>query len=187
MTELVKSLGIEWPLMVAQMVNFAILLFILERFVYKPVMKMLDERREGIAESVKREKQIADKLAGMEAERQKLLAETRAESQRIIEQAKQGGETVQKKLFAEAHAEIARLRIEAEKRLAGEKGKLLADVRKEVGTVVVEAIERSFSDVLDARAQGRMVAQALAAIRNGGGRETDANTRARITRSSDSR
>lgn len=169
MTELVQSLGINWPVMVAQIVNFAILLFILERFVYRPVMRMLDERREGIAESAKREKQIAEKLSQMEVEREKLLAEARVESQRIIDQAKQGGEAVQKKLFAEAHAETVRLRLEAEKGLAGEKAKLVADVRKEVGSVVVEAIERSFSDVLDARAQGRMVEQALAVLREQNG------------------
>ena len=167
MQELLHSLGINWSVMIAQIVNFAILLFILGRFVYKPVMRMLDERREGIADAARREKQIAEKLSGMASEREKLLAEARAESQRIIDEAKSGGETVQKRLLGEAQAEIARLRLEAEKRLAGEKIELVADVRREIGAVVVEAIERSFSDVLDARAQGKMVEQALAAIREG--------------------
>lgn len=165
MTELVKSLGINWPVMIAQLVNFAILLFVLARFVYKPVMKLLDERRGGIAQSARREQQIADKLAGMAAEREKLLAEARAESQRIIDEAKKGGEMIQEKMLVKVQAEIVRLRAEAEKRLAGEKAKLIADVRREIGAVVVEAIERSFSDVLDARAQGKMVEQAFAAIR----------------------
>lgn len=165
MTELVKSLGIEWPVMVAQLVNFAILLFILGKFVYRPVIKLLDERRDGVARAAESEKQIAERLAGIGAERERFLVETRKESERIIDEAKKGGENTRKKLIEEAQAEILLMRAEAERRLAGEKNKLASEVRKEIGTLIVDAIERSFSDVLDARTQGRMVEQALAAIR----------------------
>lgn len=167
MSELLDSLGIEWYLLVAQIINFAILLVILEKFVYRPVMRLLDERRAKIADTLARDKMSAEKLEAVELDREKILSKARAESQRIIESAKQSGEEAGKRLLASAKEEVSRLKKETEKRLAAERTRLVADVRKEIGTVVVEAIERSLGDVLDARTQGRMVEQALVAIREG--------------------
>ena len=165
MAELLHSLGINWPVMVAQAVNFAILLAVLGKFVYKPVLKMLDERREGVRLSLEREEHTAKKLAAAEVEREKILGAARVESQKIIEAGKQDGESVKKKLVEEARSDIAKMRLDEDKRRVAEKIRLLAEARRELGAVVVEAIERSFGDVLDARAQGKMVEQALAVIR----------------------
>ncbi len=169
MTELIHSLGIEWPVLVAQIVNFAILLAVLGRFVYKPVMKMLDERGQKVADTLARDKHSTEKLHALEAERAKMLAEARIASQKIIDEAKQDGEGVKKKMLDEARGEVARLRLEEDKRRVGEKARLVAEARRELGAIVVEAVERSLGDVLDARAQGKMVEQALAAIREGEG------------------
>lgn len=166
MSELLHSLGINWPVMVAQLVNFAILLFLLARFVYTPVMRLLDERREGIAQAARREAESAEKLAGLEKEREKILVAARAESQKIIDEAKKSGEQIAQRTILSAQEEIARREREAEKRFADDKARLVAEARREIGTLVVDAIERSLGDALDARSQGRMVEQALAAIRD---------------------
>lgn len=165
MTELVHSLGIEWPILLAQVVNFAILLAILGKFIYKPVMRLLDERKEGVAKALEREEKATAKLAAADSDGEAILAQARLESQKLIDGAKNDGEAIKRKMLTEAQQDTLRLRTEAEKRLAGERAKLVADVRRDIGAVVVEAIERSFSDVLDSRAQGKMVEQALAAIR----------------------
>lgn len=170
MEELVKSLGIEWHILIAQMVNFAILLAVLGKFVYKPIMKLLDERREGVRKALEREERAAAKLAASEADKDKLLAQARADSQAIIDEAKRDGEELKKKLVAEAQENIKKMQLEAEQKLQSDKRRLVSEVKGEVGALIVDTIERTLGDVLDSRAQGKMVEQALAAIRETNGR-----------------
>ncbi len=169
MTELFSSLGIEWSVMLAQLVNFAILFAVLGKFVYKPVMKLLRERQESVARVLEREAFSAKKLLETEADRENLLSAARAESQKIIDAAKQDGEAMKKKMLAEAQGEIAQRSIESEKRLVAEKARLVAEARRELGSIVVGAIEQALGDALDARTQGRMVEQALAILRKHNG------------------
>lgn len=169
MTELLHSLGIEWPILIAQIVNFAILLAILGKFVYKPVLKMLDERKEGVAKALEREEKAAAKLAAADVEREKILVAARAESQSIIDEAKKDGEGMKAKLIATAREEIAKMKADAEKRLKDERARLVTEVKGEIGGLIVDTIEKAFSDVLDARTQGRMVEQALAVLREQNG------------------
>ena len=62
-------LGIQWPKLIAQVVNFAIVLFILWKWAYRPVFAMLDERRQKIAEAMANADKIKAELAKTEAER----------------------------------------------------------------------------------------------------------------------
>lgn len=167
MSELIHALGIEWRILIAQIINFAILLAVLLKFVYKPVMKMLDERREGVLDTLAKEEKATAKLASADAEREKILAEARVESTAILETSKKDGEDMKKKLIASAKEEIAKLNTEAEKKLREEKIRLLSEVKGEVGSLIVSTIEQTLGDVLDARTQGKMVEQALSAIREG--------------------
>ena len=117
MTELLHSLGIEWHILVAQIINFAILLAVLLKFVYKPVMKMLDERREGVFATLEKEEKATAKLASADTEREKILAETRVTTTAMLEEAKRDGEEVKKKLLTSAKEEIAKMQTEAQKKL----------------------------------------------------------------------
>lgn len=167
MAELLHSLGIEWHILIAQIINFAILLAVLTKFVYKPVMKMLDERRDGTLAALENEEKASAKLASAETDKETILNEARAESARIIEASRKSGEEVKKKLTIEAKSEIEKLQVSAEKKLRDEKTRLSNEVKAEVGTLVVETIEQTLGDVLDTRTQGKMVEQALSAIRDG--------------------
>ncbi len=167
MAELLHSLGIEWHILVAQIVNFAILLAVLLKFVYKPVMKMLDERREGVLSTLEKEEKATAKLASADTEREKILAQARLDGIAIVEASKKNGEEMKKKMVASAKEEIARMHAESEKKLREERTRLLAEVKGEVGSLIVSTIEQTLGDVLDARTQGKMVEQALSAIREG--------------------
>lgn len=165
--ELLAKLGIEWQVLVAQIINFAILLAVLLKFVYKPVLKLLDERREGVLGTLEKEEKASAKLASADAEREKILAQARVASTAILEAAKKDGEDAKKKLLASAKEEVSKMHAEAEKRLREEKTRLLSEVKGEIGSLIVATIEQTLGDVLDARTQGKMVEQALAAIREG--------------------
>ncbi|HBV01620.1 MAG TPA: ATP synthase F0 subunit B [Candidatus Taylorbacteria bacterium] len=169
MAELFHALGIEWPILIAQVVNFAILLVVLWKFVYTPVMRLLDARREGVLKAIEREEKSAMKLASAETDRSEILAQARAESQKIIDGARLDGEELKKKLIASAKEEIEKMQGYATKRLHDERSRLITVVKGEIGALIVETIEKTLGDVLDARSQGKMVEQALAILREQNG------------------
>src|SRR3989338_6119701 len=117
MNELLHSLGIEWPILIAQIINFAILLAILGKFVYKPVMKMLDDRREGTLRAIEREEFSAKKLLEAEADKENILVAARLESEKILETARQDGEELKKKLLASAKEEAGKIHAEAQRKV----------------------------------------------------------------------
>jgi F-type H+-transporting ATPase subunit b len=98
MTELLESLHIEWPLLIAQIVNFLILLAILGRFVYKPLMGILSQRREMIAQSVEKSQQLDAQFKEAQEHRAKELTKARREAQSIIVQAKNIAESERQKI-----------------------------------------------------------------------------------------
>src|SRR3972149_6324796 len=81
MEPLLSAFGVNWKLLLAQGINFALLLAILSYFLYKPVLRMIDERREKIAEGVRAEEKGAEIVKSAEARAEGVLtdAATRAE------------------------------------------------------------------------------------------------------------
>lgn len=170
MTELIHALGIDWHILVAQIINFAILLAVLAKFVYKPVMRILDDRREGVLKALAREEKAEERLATAETDKERIVAEARVTATALIEVAKKDAEDIKKKLLSGAKEEIAKMRAEAEKKMRDDRTRLMSEVKGEIGMVIVDTIEKTLGDVLDARAQGKMVEQALAVIREGSGK-----------------
>ena len=88
MGETLQQLGIQWPKLIAQVVNFAIVLFILWKFAYKPVLAMLEQRRQKIAESMANADKIKAELAATEASRRQILDKANVDSNKFIEEAR---------------------------------------------------------------------------------------------------
>jgi F-type H+-transporting ATPase subunit b len=102
-----ESLGLDIKLLIAQMINFGILLYLLSRFVYKPIMKILDERAKEIQEGIKNSGLIEKRLKNVEEkekdilkkaqekskkDRELLMNEAKAEKQRIIDEAREAAQ-----------------------------------------------------------------------------------------------
>ena len=104
--DLLNNLVVDGPKLIAQLINFAIVLFVLWRFAYKPVLEMLENRRQKIAESMDNADQIKAELAKTQAERNKVLAEANQKAEQLIadakEAAKQVGEAEGQKAFMQA-------------------------------------------------------------------------------------
>ena len=85
MGETLTRLGIYWPELIAQAINFAIVLLVLWKWAYRPVMAMLEMRREKVAESMANADKIKAELARTEAERREVIQNTAQEAVKIIE------------------------------------------------------------------------------------------------------
>ena len=88
MAETLQSMGIQWPKLIAQAVNFAIVLFILWKWAYKPVFAVLEARRQKIAEGVADAEKSTAQLAKTEADRKAILAQAGDQANKMIEEAR---------------------------------------------------------------------------------------------------
>jgi F-type H+-transporting ATPase subunit b len=152
-----QALGLDIRLFLAQLVNFGLLVFLLNKFLYKPLIKMLDDRKRKIAEAAENNAKIETQLSELKVqeakvlkdakdkvseERKVILSSVETERQKILVEAKESagrevakaGETI-KGLESEAEKNISRkviteLTDEVTKKLASQKGSLLDDLLK---------------------------------------------------------
>jgi F-type H+-transporting ATPase subunit b len=155
------SLGINLPLLVVFIINFIILFVLLRIFLYKPVLKMLDERekrtKEGmeLAEATKREYEQA------KGEVQKQIEKGRQEGQAIISQAMQVGERLKEESRQEAtkQAEMIVDRTRAE--LEAERDKIIENLRREFVDISIAAAEKVIKETLDKEKHRKLIEETL--------------------------
>lgn len=100
--EALDSLGIDWKLFIAQVINFIVLLLVLWKFLYGPIVSMLSDRKKKIEQGLKDNEEARAKLEATNAETRKLLTEASLESEKIIKAAKKEMEEETKKKLSEA-------------------------------------------------------------------------------------
>lgn len=166
MSDLFSKLGIDWKLLLAQGVNFALLLLILTKFFYKPVIKMLDERRKKIADNAENENIMAKKLQEMEAAKEKILTGARNQSEKIIKQAEKNAEEVKETIIKEASSQAEKIYEESKRELAGEKKKVFDELKRELGSLISASLEKGFGDVIDGKMQEKLVNEAVKNVPN---------------------
>jgi F-type H+-transporting ATPase subunit b len=147
------ALGINVGLLVAQTANLLLLLLILGAVAYRPMTKMLRERRERIAEGINNARKAEEALATAEADKQKVLDEARAEAQRIIADARSRAEEVTEQVKTDAQEEARRIREQAEADAAAERDRLLADMRDQIASLSIAAANHLLGEGLDEKRQ----------------------------------
>ena len=142
MEELVKKFGIEPALLLAQMLNFGIVLFVLWKFAYKPLLKVMRERREKIEKSLADAKAVEAKLADAEKLKEEAVLTGRREAQRIVEAAEKQSEHYRQERLKEIDAELATLRQHARNEIAAEKIQALNEAKAELVNLVMSATQK---------------------------------------------
>ena len=147
--ELISKLGIDWKLLIAQIINFFILLAILYYYVYKPVLAALEKRSKCIEESLKHAEQTEKKMKEMEQLREEKIRAAEKEVGRLIEDARSDAERIKKEITDSAHVQSEGLMRQARAQIAEEKEKLVADLKQEITEIIVQAtgkiLQREFS------------------------------------------
>ncbi len=159
--EVLNQLGIKPLLLLAQIINFLILLFLLKRFLYKPILKMFDERKKKIDTSMKQADEVAKELAN--AEKMKLEKEESAKKQatKILDQSRKDAELVRKDIISKSEDDAKRIVKKATAEMQGEKEKLLSDVKKEATDLTMLATQSVLKKALDEQKQRELINEAI--------------------------
>lgn len=139
MGAILEALGFEFPKFVWQLVNFLILLFILKKFAYKPILGMLDERKKSIEDAINNAEAAKAEAANLRKEYESRLAEAKQEAQDIIAKATKLGEEMKNDIVANAQAEATKAIQRAQEEISREKDQAIAALRDEVATLAVMA------------------------------------------------
>lgn len=144
MVELLHNFGIDWKLLLAQAVNFFILLFLLKKFVYRPILKMLADRREKIVKGLEDAKQAEEKLQKIDELKESVLAEAHKTELNIIQEAESRAHNKEREIVKEAQKKGEALLEEGKKRVEEEHAKSFEEIYKESAVLVKSALLKVF-------------------------------------------
>ena len=136
--QIAETFGVDWPHLTAQVVSFAIVCALLYWLAYKPVLAMLETRRQQIAQGIANTEKINAALAAIDVERGQILQAARDEATRIVADARAAGERLRGLEAARAQTTADRIVARARQHATLEHQLMLADLRREVGHLVVE-------------------------------------------------
>ena len=163
------ALGIEWPLLLSQLINFLLLIVLLRMFLYQPVLNMLNARKERIAQSMRDAERVSAAAREAEAEKVKVLEVARREAQEIRAQATRDAEKIAQDVRSRAETEATEIRMKAQADAAKQADLALADANKQIADLAIMATEKLLGRELEKKSeQQRFVAEFLA--QNSGGK-----------------
>ncbi|HJX68811.1 MAG TPA: F0F1 ATP synthase subunit B [Dehalococcoidia bacterium] len=155
------AIGINLPLLVAFIINFVILFALLGLVLYKPAMKMLDERSKKIKESMAQAEATKAEYARAEEEVKKLISKAREDGQALVSQATQIGERLKEEAKdgarKEAQVIVDRTRAELEE----ERDRIIDDLRREFVDISISAAEKVIKETLDKERHRRLIEETL--------------------------
>ena len=138
----IAALGIDWKILVAQLINFLIIYYLLNRFAFKPLVKVLEERRRRVAKSIKTAKQIEEEKTALDQKVAQALAKARSETQAMIVQTENALKSERAKTRAETETHTAQIVSEARAQIKEYKANTQKELAREIGLLVVKATER---------------------------------------------
>ena len=151
-----QKFGLDLPHFLAQVVSFLIVAGLLYRFAYKPILGVLAERRQHIAEGLANAEKIKAELAKTEAARQEVLNQANAQATQFIEEARTAAAHVREQETQRAIATAEQIIAKAREAAAADHARMLADLKREVGRLVVQTTAAVTGKILTPEDQNRL-------------------------------
>jgi len=155
------KLGIDWKLLIAQILNFLVLLFVLWRFVYKPLVKLLEDRSKKIEKGIKDAEAAKQTLKLGQKKQEEIIRTAKKEAQKIIEKAVLEGKKIKEELEKEASLKAQEI-IDASKiQIQKEKEAAINEVKKEIGGIVALAVEKIIDEKMTEQKDKQLIRKFL--------------------------
>jgi F-type H+-transporting ATPase subunit b len=154
--EIARTFGVDWSHLTAQIISFCIVCILLQRFAYKPVLKILEERRRQIAQGQANAEQIKAELARTEARRKEILDQANVEANQLIEEGRAAAARVQEQETQKAIAAAEQIMARAQEASARERTRMFAELKSEFGRLLVQTTATVTGKILTVEDQQRL-------------------------------
>ena len=150
------AFGVTWQLFISQVISFCLVAWLLQRFAYRPILAVLEERKRRIAEGLANAEKIKAQLAEAEASRRETMQQANAEATRLIEEARAAAARVQEQETQKAIAQAEQIIAKAREAAQADYERMKQDLRKEMGRLAVELAGRVTGKILTVEDQRRL-------------------------------
>ena len=140
------ALGIDWKLFIAQLVNFGVVLFVMWKWVYTPLLKAIDSRNVKLEKGLRDSEAAATARTGAEKASDEAIVGARREAQRILEEAQKQADANRAELKAKTQEELKALVQDGKDALAAEKVKMVLEARAEIADLAVMAAAKALGE-----------------------------------------
>lgn len=158
-----EKLGINWGILLAQLFNVILLVWLLTRFLYRPILNMLNQRTERIQQSLREAEQVKEQLARAKQDYDAELARARQEAGAILAQAQERAKVQEQEIVAQARQEAERIRNEAREQAVQERDQLLRDLKNQMADLVTMTAARVLGEELKAN-HNQLIEESLASL-----------------------
>jgi F-type H+-transporting ATPase subunit b len=162
-----EQLGLNLGFILVYLFNFLIMLVVLRVWVYKPILGLLDRRRQAIAQGLEDARVAAEARAAAEKEAAKIVADAQAEASRVVREANERAQGVAKEVRTEAEAEAAKARETALAETEAERNRILGDLRGQVATLSIAATQKLLGEALDEQRQRTLLNEFFSGVKSG--------------------
>lgn len=157
-----EALGVDPLTIIVYVVNFGLVLFVLQRFAFKPVREMLEKRQQEIAEGLSAASKANEEAAQQRAEFEKQLAQERAAAQAEAQKAAEATEKMRQEILDAARKEAKEIREKAREEAEQERQQVMADLRKQAAELSMQMTRKVVGEAVSEDAQHQLVNQFLA-------------------------
>lgn len=164
MGDLFSKIGIDWKLLLFQAVNFLILLFLLKKFLYKPIISFLEKRQGKIEEGLKKAEGFEKEWQKIEEMKEQEKIKIEGEAVGIIEKARKGAEEKEKDILESTRQKAEKMIKEAENEISGEREKVKDEIKKEMSKYIISATEKILGRTLKEDDEKRIAEETLSAL-----------------------
>ena len=159
--EALDSLGIDWKLFIAQVVNFLILLFILRKLLYQPLLKLFDERSQKIEKGLKDAETSSKSLEYAEKEAETIRQNAYKEANEILANSKKEADDQTKAIIADAHKEAEKIIKRGSEEVMSLKNNLIKETRAQISDLLTLSLDKITAKKLDAKTRDELTKEAI--------------------------
>ena len=162
-----EKLGISLGYLAFQILNFAIICILLYAWAYKPILKMLENRKQKIAQGLEDARIASEARANAEQEAAKILTEAQAKANQVVRDATDRAEAAALEVRAAAEAEASKEREASLAEVQIERDRILGDIRSQVAALSIAAAQKLVGEALDEKRQHALINEFFSGVRAG--------------------
>lgn len=162
-----EALGINFGLLIVQIIAFIIVFLTLNAWVYQPMLNMMETRKQKIAQGLEDARIAADARASAEKDAAKIVADAQVEASKIVREATERASTAGKDVKAAAEAEAAKAREAAMAEAQLERNRILGDLRGQVASLAIAAANKLVGEALDEKKQRALLDEFFSGVKSG--------------------
>jgi F-type H+-transporting ATPase subunit b len=165
--EALGALGVNGPFLLSQIINFLILFLALRFLLWKPMLKMLNERKQRIAQGLEDAEQARKNRERAQAEYEERIKQAEQEREEILARAAEEGEQASAETLAQARAQAERIVAEGKETVEQERQQMLVELRSQVAALSIAAANKLVGEALDEQRQRRLIDEFFGGIKAG--------------------